>query len=93
MKDTLKAIFYSISAIAFIIFLVIFYLSEENKRHTYKIRTQYLEKVNNYLSELPFLINDTENIINFKNDLNESKKNKIKRKFWELIENKRIVKQ
>ena len=88
MKDTLKAIFYSISAIAFIIFLVIFYLSEENKRHTYKIRTQYLEKVNNYLSELPFLINDTENIINFKNDLNESKKNKIKRKFWELIENK-----
>ena len=88
MKDTLKAIFYSISAIAFIIFIVVFYLSEENKRHTYKIRTQYLEKVNNYLSELPFLINDTENIINFKNDLNESKKNKIKRKFWELIEKK-----
>ena len=88
MKDTLKAIFYSISAIAFIIFIVVFYLSEENKRHTYKIRTQYLEKVNNYLSELPFLINDTENIINFKDGLNESKKNKIKRKFWELIENK-----
>ena len=88
MKDTLKAIFYSISAIAFIIFVVVFYLSEENKRHTYKIRTQYLEKVNNYLSELPFLINDTENIINFKDGLNKSKKNKIKRKFWELIENK-----
>ena len=88
MKDSLKAIFYSISAVAFIIFIVVFYLSEENKRHTYKIRTQYLEKVNNYLSELPFLINDTENIINFKNGLNESKKNKIKRKFWELIENK-----
>lgn len=88
MKDTLKAIFYSISAVAFIIFIVVFYLSEENKRHTYKIRTQYLEKVNNYLSELPFLINDTENIINFKDGLNESKKNKIKRKFWELIENK-----
>ena len=88
MKDTLKSIFYSISAIAFIIFIVVFYLSEENKRHTYKIRTQYLEKVNNYLSELPFLINDTENIINFKIGLNESKKNKIKRKFWELIENK-----
>ena len=85
MKDTLKATFYSISAIAFIIFIVVFYLSEENKRHTYKIRTQYLEKVNNYLSELPFLINDTENIINFKDGLNESKKNKIKRKFWELI--------
>ena len=49
MKDTLKAIFYSISAIAFIIFIAVFYLSEENKRHTYKIRTQYLEKVNNYL--------------------------------------------
>ena len=88
MKDTLKAIFYLTSAIAFIIFIVVFYLSEENKRHTYKIRTQYLEKVNNYLSELPFLINDTENIINFKDGLNESKKNKIKRKFWELIENK-----
>ena len=88
MKDTLKIIFYSISAITFIIFIVVFYLSEENKRHTYKIRTQYLEKVNNYLSELPFLINDTENIINFKDGLNESKKNKIKRKFWELIENK-----
>ena len=88
MKDTLKAILYSISAITFIIFIVVFYLSEENKRHTYKIRTQYLEKVNNYLSELPFLINDTENIINFKDGLNESKKSKIKRKFWELIENK-----
>ena len=88
MKDTLKAIFYLTSAIAFIIFIVVFYLSEENKRHTYKIRTQYLEKINNYLSELPFLINDTENIINFKDGLNESKKNIIKRKFWELIENK-----
>ena len=88
MKDTLKAIFYLTSAIAFIIFIVVFYLSEENKRHTYKIRTQYLEKVNNYLSELPFLISDTKNIIKFKKGLNESKKSKIKRKFWELIENK-----
>ena len=88
MKDTLKAIFYSISVIAFIIFIVVFYFSEENIRNTYKIRTQHLEKVNNYLSELPFLISDTENIINFKNVMSESKKNKTKRKFWELIENK-----
>ncbi len=88
MKDTIKAIFYSISIVIFIIFIVTFYFSEENKRHTNKIRTQYLERINNYLGELPLLVNDTDNIINFNNSLNKSKKNKIKRKFWELIENK-----
>ena len=88
MKNTIRAIFYSISIIGFIIFIVTFYVSDENKRHTNKIRTQYLERINNYFGELPLLINDTENIINFKDDLNESKKNIIKRKFWELIENK-----
>ena len=86
MKNTFGTIFYSISIIGFIIFIVTFYFSDENKRHTNKIRTQYLERINNYFVELPLLINDTENIINFNNGLSKYKKNKIKRKFWELID-------
>ena len=88
MKNTIKAICYLISIMAFMIFIVTFYFSDENKKHTNKIRTQYLESINNYLGELPLLINDTDNIINFNNGSDKNKKEKIKRKFWELIENK-----
>ena len=71
MKYTLKTIFYSLTTIIFITFIVLFYFSEENKKNTNRIRSIYNEKLNEYIGPLPFLINDTQNIIYFDDNLKE----------------------
>ena len=86
MKNKLKLIFYLSSIITFVIFLLLFYLSEDNKINTNKVRAEYNQKINNFIEPVPFLISDTQNIIYFNDDLNKPKEKKKKRKFWELID-------
>ena len=86
MKNTLKLIFYLGSIMTFVIFISLFYFSEENRINTNRVRADYYEKINNFLGPLPFLVNDTQNVIYFSSDLNKPSNNKKKRKFWELIE-------
>ena len=77
-----------------ILFLFIFlvtkhYFSEKNIIFTSKSRTSYSLMENKGIENLPVLKNDTNNIIIYKNDLEEFKK-KRKKRFWEkLISNKR----
>ena len=42
-------------------------------------------KLENKLSSLPYLINDTENIIDYENTVNNLDNKRKKRKFWELL--------
>ena len=86
MKETIKRIFYSLSTIIFIIFIVIFYFSEDNKINTNKIRSIHLAKIKENLNQLPILLNDTKNIIEYTNNSDKPKNSKTKRKFWELID-------
>ena len=86
MKETIKRIFYSLSTIIFIIFIVIFYFSEDNKINTNKIRSIHLAKIKENLNQLPILLNDTKNIIEYTNNSDKPKNSKSKRKFWELID-------
>ena len=66
----------------FIIFLINFYFSEENIKQINKSRFNYLNKLDKHILDLPLLENDTNNIIEYKNDM-ENKKYNL---FWGLIE-------
>ena len=79
-------IFYLASFLIFIILTVRFYFSDQNIRETNKSRSFYSVKINNNTQNLPLLKNDTNNIIEYINDVEVYKKNKKKFTFWDLIE-------
>ena len=85
MSRTIINLFLALMIIMFIIFINVFYFSEKNKTQTVKYRIFYYDQVADLFNQLPLLANDTQNIIDYKNDLENSKKKKPKRKFWELL--------
>ena len=78
-------IFYLASFLIFIILTVRFYFSDQNIRETNKSRAFYSVKIYNKAQNLPLLKNDTNNIIEYINDVEVYKKNKKKFTFWDLI--------
>ena len=84
MVKKYKNIFAIITLIAFIFLISRYYFSEQNIILTSKIRSSYLLKQSNNELNLPILKNDTINIIIFKNDIEDFKKNRKKR-FWEKL--------
>ena len=77
IKNFLFIIFISIS----IFFVIKYYLSEQNIVLTNKLRSSYTLDTSKNLAVLK---NDTDNIIVYKNDLEEFKK-KRKKRFWEKL--------
>ena len=72
-----------------ILFIFIFlvskhYFSEKNVILTNKSRSSYSLLLNSITKNLPILENDTNDIIVYKNDLEEFKK-KRKKRFWEKL--------
>jgi len=81
--------FFIIIFFLFIFLVTKHYFSEKNIIFTNKLRSSYSLIANKGIENLPVLKNDTNNIIIYKNDLEEFKK-KRKERFWEkLISNKR----
>ena len=81
--------FFLIIFFLFIFLVTKHYFSEKNIIFTSKSRTSYSLMPNKGIENLPVLKNDTNNIIIYKNDLEEFKK-KRKKRFWEkLISNKK----
>ena len=76
-----KNIIFLMSFIIFTLLTVNYYFSEENMIHINKSRSSYALTLYN---NLPLLKNDTNNIIVYKNDLEEFKK-KRKKRFWEKL--------
>ena len=73
--------------IGFFIFLTInFYLSKKNISKIEVMRSSYLYDIENKNLDLPLLKNNTINIIEYKKSDKNSKTNKKKRKFEELLE-------
>ena len=62
-----------------------FYFSDQNIRETHKSISLYSVKLNTNTRNLPLLKNDTNNIIEYKNDIELYKKKKKKYTFWDLI--------
>tara|TARA_B000000460_G_C21481880_1_gene377419 strand:- start:947 stop:1087 length:141 start_codon:yes stop_codon:yes gene_type:complete len=46
-----------------------------------------LDVLNKHILDLPLLKNDTNNVIEYKNDIENNKKKKKYNLFWKLIEN------
>ena len=69
----------------FIFFVVNIYLSNNQEILINKKKETILQKIKDSINELPILINDTNNIIEF-NPGFEKENNKIERNFWKLFE-------
>ena len=63
-----------------------FYFSDKNIRETNKSRSLYSSELNKETQNLPLLKNDTNNIIEYIDDVEVYKKKKKKYTFWDLIE-------
>ena len=84
MNKKIKNIFFLLSFFTFIFLVTKHYFSEENILFTNKSRSSYLITLNKDKKNLPTLKSDTDNIIVYKNDLEEFNK-KRKKRFWEKL--------
>ena len=84
MLKKIKTIFFFLSFMVFVFLIINYYFSEKNIIHINKLRSTYLLTSPD---ELPLLENDTNNIIVYKNDLEEFKKKRKKRLWEKLISN------
>ena len=85
MLKKIQNIFYLLLFFVFTTLTVSFYFSDQNIKKTNKSRSIYAVKLNNNTQNLPLLKNDTNNIIEYKNDVEVYKKKKKNYKFWSLI--------
>ena len=67
------------------ILIVVFYFSEENIIAINKSRSSYALQPKFDLKDLPLIKNDTDNIIEYSEDVEIFKKNKKSYIFWDLI--------
>ena len=84
MLKEAKNVVYLITIFFSIFFVVKFYLSESNIKRSNKIIYQYQNELNKKFNNLPIIKNDTNDIIEYTNEIEEFK-NKKQRKFWELF--------
>ena len=85
MIKELRYVFYLIVVFLFIFFTAKYYFSDENKKNSYRSIKILNDKIESYISNLPQLERDTENIIEYvENNVNQNKKNYH---FWSLLSN------
>jgi len=82
MLIKIKNIFCLASLFIFITLTTSFYFSEQNIRATNKSRSFYVVKLHYDTLKLPLLTNDTDDIIEYRNDVQEFA-DKRKKRIWE----------
>ena len=65
-----------------------YYSSNKNLKEKYYNRKNINQIINNKITDLPVLSNDTDNIIEINNSINEDTHNKKTRSFWNLLKSK-----
>ena len=88
MFKKIKNTFFLMSIFAFVFLVTKHYFSDENIILTNKSRSSYSLTLNQDNENLPILTNDTNNIITYKNDLEEFKKSRKKRPWEDIISSK-----
>ena len=68
----------------FLFFTIKFYFSDENKKHSFRMINQIDNKIKNYSEKLPVLKDDTLDIIEYIDQIDQKKKNKFN--FLKLID-------
>ena len=69
----------------FIFFSINFYVSDENKKKTFRNLSSLDKNIKMYGTKLPIILNDTDNIVKYLN--NDDNSNKRKYSFWDLLKN------
>ena len=82
MLIKIKNIFCLASLFIFITLTASFYFSDQNIRATNKSRSFYVVKLHYDTPKLPLLVNDTNDIIEYRNDVQEFR-DKIKKRIFE----------
>ena len=85
MIERIKSALYLLLISLFVAFLTIYYFSEKNINETTKKRLFYKDKISNNIEDLPLIKNDTNNIIEYTDDIENLKKKKKRYIFWDLI--------
>lgn len=83
MIKEIKYFIFFLVIILFIFFSIKFYISDENKKKTFRNLSSIDKKINIYKTKLPIISNDTDNIVEYLN--NEDNSNKKKYYFWDLL--------
>ena len=83
MLKEIKYFIYFLLIILFFFFSLKFYISNENKKKTFRNLTSIDRDIVINEIELPVITNDTDNIVNYLN--NDESSNKKKYSFWDLI--------
>ena len=84
MLNKVLTIFQFLIIISFLLLTNFYYFSDKNIEKINKNRLNLSSKISKSLDELPLLINDTKNIIEYQN--NDTNLEKIKkRSFWDLL--------
>jgi|TARA_Y100001001_G_scaffold154775_1_gene169897 hypothetical protein len=84
MLKEVKYVVYLLTIFFFIFFVIKFYLSENNIKWSNKVILQYQNILDKRFINLPIIKNDTNDIIEYTNEI-EDFKNKKQRKFWDLL--------
>tara|TARA_Y100001970_G_C14041234_1_gene753850 strand:+ start:633 stop:896 length:264 start_codon:yes stop_codon:yes gene_type:complete len=85
MIKKIKNIFLFITFFTFISLIIFYYFSEKNMINTNKTRSKNNFYVLHNLINIPLLKNDTQNIIEYTDGLEEFKKSKKRYKFFDLL--------
>ena len=84
MLKEIKYVVYLLTVFFFIFFVIKFYMSEDNIKQSNKVIFQYKNELDKRFSNLPIIKDDTNDIIEYTNEIEEFK-NKKKRRFWDLL--------
>ena len=84
MLKEVKYVVYLLIIFFSIFFVLKFYLSENNIKRSNKVILQYQKELDKKFNNLPIIKSDTNNIIEYTNEI-EKFKNKKQRKFWDLL--------
>ena len=84
MLKEVKYVVYLLTIFFFIFFVIKFYLSEDNIKWSNKVILQYQNILDKKFISLPIIKDDTNDIIEYTNEI-EDFKNKKQRKFWDLL--------
>ena len=83
MIKELKYLTYVIFISIFLFLTIKYYLSDNNKKKSYRSFNLIDKKIELFSNQLPILENDTKNIIEY---VENTKKKKKKYNFWKLLE-------
>ena len=84
MLKEVKYVVYLLTIFFFIFFVIKFYISEDNIKRSNKVIFQYKNELDKRFSNLPIIKDDTNDIIEYTNEVEEFK-NKKQRRFWDLL--------